>query len=132
MPPRDLEERRSGAGWRGKELDGHQQLVRLERGGQDAGEELGRRDGASAPPASSDEPGIERQHHRRQLGRRIGMRQAPTDRPAVPDLRVGNPRQRLGEQRRAGSHGTAPLDCTLARHRPDPKPALSGLFNEVQ
>ena len=54
----------------------------------------------SPPVLGSVERRVERQHHRRQLRRRIGVRQAAADRAAGADRRMRDVRHRLGDQRR--------------------------------
>ena len=43
--------------------------------------------------------GVERQHHRRIVGRRIGVREAAAERAAIADLRIADRRRRVGHHR---------------------------------
>ncbi len=65
--------------------------------------------------ARGDELGVERERDRRQLGRRIGVRDAAADRAAVPDRRVRDQRKRLREQR-----------CPLGDEASTARPAAGG------
>ena len=61
-----------------------------ERRLEDAGEEVRRRDDPLAVRAPHDQLGIEREHHGRQVGGRIAVRERTADRAAVPHLRIAD------------------------------------------
>ena len=84
------------------------ELAGLEAGGEEADEEVGRGNRPRCVAAPHADRGVERQHHRRQLGGRIGVREAAADGAAVADLRVGDERHRA-VQRAARARATVAL-----------------------
>jgi hypothetical protein len=120
VPARDLHESVARVGRHRRELDLRQHLVRCEYRRQRPDEEIRRVDPPLVTrPRPRAEPCVERQRHGRKLGGRVGVCDAPADRPAVPDLRVGDVGHRLGHQRRPRRDQGAPLGVPLPRHRAD-------------
>ena len=62
---------------------------------------------------------VERGEHRRQLGGRVGVRDAPDDRAPVADLRVADHAERLCHARAKGSGGRGGEQVGHADHRTD-------------
>ena len=81
-----------------------------------AEEEVGGLDGAGAARTGDLEVGVEREGHRRQLRRRVGVGDRPADRAAVADLEVSDERERLGQQGHRLTDGGVVLDGALGRH----------------
>ena len=82
------------------QLDFDEHLVIAKRGGEGTGEEGARVDRAMALRRLEMKTGVERKHDRRELGRGIGMREVAAECAAVADLRMGDVRHRLEEERR--------------------------------
>ncbi len=78
-----------------------QQLPRPEGVGERSGEELRRRNHALSSRTSGDELGIESEHHRAEVGGRVGVGYGPTDRSPVANLGVADELGRLREHRAA-------------------------------
>ena len=83
-------------------LDLREQFARLERGLEDALEEL--RGGHRPRPvlAADHERGVQREQRGGQVGGRVGVRDRAADRAPVPDLRVAHGLGRVREQRDVG------------------------------
>ena len=96
-----------------------QELLRLQGGGEDPGEELiGRHRTATALPAER-QLGLQRHHHRRQLGGGIGVRQAPAHGAAMTDRQVADQATGLGDDRQLPPDRAGPLERVLSRQRAD-------------
>ena len=99
-PARHLHEAAAGARLRLGKHDLHQHLI-----GRDIGREQRRRKNPTRRPRRSlacrldPHPRPHGDRDRRQFGGRIGMRQVAADGAAIADLRMGDMRQRVGEQR---------------------------------
>ena len=119
------------------EPDLGQELGRREGRGQLGQEEVPGRDGPLARRPAGRQARLEAQRHGRQLGRRVGVAQAAADGPAVPDLEVPDPRERVGQERRVPGGERAPLHGALSGHRPDgeaagPDPDVRQLRDAVE
>ena len=79
------------------------------------------RDDALALWALSGHSGIERQHHRRQLGRGIVVGEAAADSTAVANLGMSDVTDGLGQQRPTARHAGIGLDRSLAGHGAEPE-----------
>ena len=105
-----------------------QQLARLNGRRKEAGEEISRRDRSRSFRSAQLESRIEREHHRRQLGRRISVREAASDRAAVANRRMRDERHRLGDEWQLARDQGAALYRPLARHAADSNGALRILY----
>ena len=76
------------------------------------------------PGAPQREPGAERHHHRRQLGGRIGMREAPAERAARADLGMADEGQGQRHQGAALANQRGPLQRALAGEGADLQAAV--------
>ena len=94
-------------------------LVGRERGGEEALEEVGRRDLAGAVRALRHVGGTERQRVGGQVARRVAVGDRATDRAAVTHLRIADVAGRMGEQRHVLGEHRALLDVHVPRHRAD-------------
>ena len=86
----------------------------------------------SPPARCRRKRALQRHGQRRQLGGRIGVRQAAAEGAAVADLRVGDERHRLVEQRRRLGHQRVALQPALPRQGADPQAAVLVAADEVQ
>ena len=91
-------------------------------------EEVGRRDLALAGRPARDQGRVQREDHRRQVGRGVAVRERAADRAAVPDLRiadlaggVGQQRQFAGQQRRRSPRRGGGSARRSRRSRPGPR-----------
>jgi hypothetical protein len=116
----------------GRQLDLDQDLVGRERGAQQPGEEVLGLDPARAAPAARVHARAQRQHHRGQLGRGVGVGHAAAHGAAVADLHVRDAGQGLVEQRRALGHQRALLGRALARGGADAHAAGRARLDERQ
>ena len=97
---RDLDEPEPATTFPYGNVDGDEELLVAHTGGPGALEELRRGDATRATGGSHLELGTQSERDGRELGRGIGVRDRPTDRPAVADLRVADERHRSSEERR--------------------------------
>jgi hypothetical protein len=72
---------------------------------------------------------VQREHHGRPVGRRIGVRQAAADRALVSDLNVADLRRRFGEQRALRGEDRRRAQLRMRRHRADDDEAV--LFGDA-
>ncbi len=116
VTPRDLLKRKTAAfrGWRNTNL--RQQLARLEGCREEPDEKIRRGHLSHSRLPVTANRRIQRKHHGRQLGSRIGMRQAAADRAAIADGRMRDVRHRLGNQRNAAGNQAASFDRALTGH----------------
>ena len=128
----DLQEGPAGAGRGGRNGGLGQDLLGLQGGGEQAGEETGGVYPAVAAGPAQAEAGAEGHGERRQLGRRIGVGQTAAEGPPVADLRMGDEGDRLVEQRRRRGHQRVPLQAALARQGADPQGAVRVPPEEVE
>ena len=126
VPPRHLAKRPAGSAGRAG--------TATSRPARPAASAVAKRPMKNPPPEScARRPGsdadrrVERQHHRRKLGRRIRVRQAAADRAPSADRRVRDEGHRLGEKRRTRVRQAALLQRRGAgssrrsqRRRPSP------------
>ena len=96
-----------------------QQLVRRERRLHRPREEFACRHGAGAARTLRSHLGVQHQHYRRKLGRRVVVGEAASYGAAVANLRVRDVADCLGQQGPAARHAVIGLDRRLPRHRPD-------------
>ena len=71
---------------------------------------------------------LQRQHDRRQLGGRIGVRKAAADGAAIANRRMRDVRHRFSDERHALGHEPAALNGALACHATDPHIARVVLY----
>ncbi len=100
-----------------RNLDLHQQLVRFERGGQEAAEEVGRSAGARGPGASQMKHRVEGHRARGKLRGGIGVGEAASDGAPRPGLEVPDEGRRLGQERSGGGNASVALEGALADER---------------
>jgi hypothetical protein len=118
VPARDLGEAvpRPGRG-RARHLDLREQLVGLERGGQEAADEVLRSARPPRPGVSKMKDGVEGDHAGGQLGGGVGVGQAAPDGAARSRLQVPDERGRLGEKGRGGRDAPVALERVLPDER---------------
>jgi hypothetical protein len=102
---------------RRRDLDFHEQLVRLERGGKKAAEEVGRPADAHGPRASQMKHRVEGHRARGKLRGGIGVGEAPSDGAPRPGLEVADEGRGLGQERSGGGNARVALEGTLADER---------------
>ena len=124
MAARQLEPGRARARRARGEPDLGEHLGRGEGRGQLGQEELAGRERPLARRPAGGEAGVQAQRHRGQLGRRVGVAQAAADGPAVADLEMPDPRERIGQERHVPGGERAPLHGALSGHRPDGEAAV--------
>ena len=107
------------AAWRLGEADLGQQFTGLQRGLEQAAEELPGPDVAVAGPAAGDQRRVQRQDHRGQVGGGVGVGQRTADRAAVADLRVADLPGGVGEQRQFAGQQAGPGQVVMGGERPD-------------
>ena len=98
-PPRDLDEGAARPGRQPGHANLGQELVGRQRRGEDPREELL---GRKRPPAATPDGGhlgLQRHHHGRQLGGRIGVSEAAPESASVTDGQVADHPTRLGKDR---------------------------------
>ena len=117
MAPRELEPRvASTGGWGGKP-DLGQNLRRREGGREIAPVELLRCQRPTALGTAHGDACVQADGDGGQLGGRVGVSEAPADRPSVSDLEVANPGHRVGQERNLARDERALLHGPLPRHR---------------
>ena len=102
-------------------MNGNKNLVIRQCGRHEAGGEVAHRNDARAVGANDFDFGIERKARRGQLGCRVRMAQAATQRSTIARLPVSDMGQGRVEQRNPVRHGGGEFDLALARHRTDPQ-----------
>ena len=93
-----------------------------ERRDEHAGEELCRGDRPLAARPARDELGVEREHDRREVGRRVAVRDRTADRAAVAHLRVADPGGGLPDQRAVLREHRIAHELCVPRERADRDP----------
>ena len=106
-----------------------QQLIRSQGGCEVRDEEPMRRHAARPPRAADDDAAFQRGQHRRQLRRRISVRDVAANRPAGANLEMPHQRQCVGQQRKPSRDDRRALCRALPRHRADGD--LAVLFADV-
>ena len=102
-----------------RHADLHEHLAGRERGLEDAGEELAAGIVRSPPGPRTTSSRVEREDHRRQVGRRIAVCERPSDRPAVPDLRIADLTGRERHDRAVLLEERTRRDVLVPRQRAD-------------
>ena len=96
-----------------------QQLALADRRLEDAGEEVGRCDRSLASRADDHELGVEREHHGREVGRRVAVRERAADRAAMPHLRVADLAGGRGDDRAVLLEERIAVHGGMSRERAD-------------
>ena len=109
----DLLEAVRAAGCRHRELDAGDDLVGFQGGGEHRQEEVGCADATSSAHALHGHEAVEREPDRAGLGRGVGVRECPADRPARADLLVGDVTDGVRQQRHLLTHDRRTLDRGL-------------------
>jgi hypothetical protein len=88
---------------------------------QPAGQSFGTRISAStlAARTAHDHVSVERRQNRRQVGRRIAVRNRTADRPAVSHLRIADQARRVRDDRHVLLHERIVLEVVVTRQRSD-------------
>jgi hypothetical protein len=117
-PLGELLERPAGRGGLGHQ-DLGKQFVRLERGLEQAQEELPDTDLARAAGTARDDRRVQREQDGGQVGGGVGVRDRAADRATVPDLGVADLAGRVREQRHLTAEQPGVLDIVVPGQRAD-------------
>src|SRR5207249_4805682 len=136
VPARVLDESDAGRRVPRRHLDRGQQLIGRERGGELGHEYLVPPQHARAALRENVELRVERRERAWKLGRGIGVHDRAADSPAVADLAVADPHDRVVQQRPPRGDVVAALDLRVTHHRAEQKAAVLDLdlperFNAV-
>jgi hypothetical protein len=115
----DFQKAPARMGWLQRHVHFAQKLIRLQCRSEIGDKKLCRGKHPAATLATQHKLRLQRQHHGRQFGGGIGMRQAPSQRATVPYRRIAHILQRLAQQRAGARHQWRALYLTLARQGTD-------------
>ncbi len=94
-------------------------LIRSQSSRKQVHEEIIGLDRAPAARPLSDDIGLQRQHHARRIGRRIGVGDAAADGAAIAYLLVTDHDSTLRQQREMAAQEIGKLNCPIGRHGAD-------------
>ena len=100
-----------------------QNLARIQRRGEQIHKEIIRPNRAMPPCGTRNQLRPQRDSHRRQIPRRIRMRQRAADSPHIANLSVRNLSRRVSQRRRPLPNQIRRHQRGIRRHSPDSQPA---------